>query len=106
MKFDYNNDAAPHCSEADHPLGGTEDWTAEDVNALVIYFYGSLSNSAGQLYVRVQDSSANVATVIYDGDANDLQNEKWQEWNIDLQEFADMSVDLHNVTRIFLLRIS
>jgi len=100
MKFDYNNDAAPHCSEADHPLGGTEDWTAEDVKALVIYFYGSLSNSAGQLYVRVQDSSANVATVIYDGDANDLKNEKWQEWNIELQEFADMSVDLHDVTRL------
>jgi hypothetical protein len=52
------------------------------------------------MYVKLTDGDnpAHTATVMYDGDMNDIKKVEWQEWNIALTEFTD--VNLANVARI------
>ena len=50
-------------------------------------FKGNESNEAEQMYVTLQGASDS-GTVLYDGDANDLQRGNWKTWRIDLQDFG------------------
>jgi len=85
----YNNTATA-ISEIERTLPG-QDWTANDLLTLSIWFYGDAANVPGQLYVKV-----NGVQVLYDGDASNLTKGVWQVWNIDLAEFGG----LQNVTKI------
>ncbi|MHC4751252.1 MAG: hypothetical protein ACYTFW_15445, partial [Planctomycetota bacterium] len=65
---------------------------------MTLYFYGDPNNTAGaaeQMYVKL-----NGVEVPYDGDADDIQEESWHEWNIELTSFE--GVDLQNVTEIII----
>ncbi|UCF42950.1 MAG: LamG domain-containing protein [Planctomycetota bacterium] len=76
------------------------DWTVSGANTLVIYFYGHAGNSTtinDRMWVELEDSSGNVGLVLYDGDADDLKEEWWHEWNIDLGSFDACGVDLAEV---------
>ncbi len=57
-----------------------------------LWFHGASDNLADQMYVKV-----NGAKVVYDGDAEDIQQESWRQWIIDLASFG---VDLTNVTSL------
>ncbi len=112
MKYEYHN--------ADYPLNYSEvvadvnddwpseigsNWTAENVKALVLYFYGQSGNYIveQQMYVKLTDADSNEGIVIYgdnDEDVNDLTVEKWQEWNINLALFDACGVDLTDVNKI------
>ena len=67
-----------------------QDWTAGGVQTLSLFFYGQPDNS-GQLYVKI-----NNAKVLYNGDAADIAQEQWLQWNIDLNSVAG----LQNVTAL------
>jgi hypothetical protein len=102
MPYYYNNTGLTgkfNYSEAEADISDLEigpDWTKAGIKALTLYFYGDPGNSAGeQMYVKL-----NGAEVPYDGDAADIQEESWHEWNIDLTAFA--GVDLQNVTKIII----
>jgi len=56
----------------------TQDWTANGVLTLSLYFRGAAGNS-GQLYIKI-----NSTKVPYDGDSTDIARTLWQPWNIDL----------------------
>jgi hypothetical protein len=77
-------------------------WLGMGAKALVLWFYGQEDNDANQkMYVTLTDGASNSAKIIYDGDMNDVREQKWHEWNIDLQGFVDSNnVDLTNVSRI------
>ncbi len=45
----------------------------------MLYFHGSVTNTGGSLYVKINDTQ-----VAYDGDPADLQRIGWHEWTIDL----------------------
>jgi hypothetical protein len=93
MPFAYNN--AVGKSEATMTLTSNRDWTVNGVNRLTIWFRGSSSNAAEQMYVVLNDS----AVVTHDNpDAALTRN--WTQWNIDLQVFADQGVNLSNVNTI------
>jgi hypothetical protein len=65
-------------------------WTVGNPNGLVLYFYGDPDNSTtDQMYVKV-----NGVKVIYNGD---LTEEVWREFSVD---FADLGIDLNNVTSL------
>ncbi len=110
MKLRYDHHSKPYYSEAyadvndddDWPGEIGSDWTAENVKALVLYFYGQSDNYASeQMYVKLADYDGNEGVVLYDGDMNDIKKEEWQEWNIALQGFVDNNnVNLANVSRI------
>jgi len=93
MPFAYDN--AVGKSEATLTLSSNRDWTVNGVNTLTIWFRGSSSNSAEQLYVTLNGN----ARVDHD-DSDAAQAFAWTEWNIPLQAFADQSVNLTNVNSI------
>jgi len=97
----YETTGTHHYSEAEQTFDTPQDWTQYDVNALVLYFYGSADNDVNeQMYVKLEDgdSPSHSKKVVYDGDPNDLRQESWHEWNIDLEDFG--GVNLTNVRKI------
>ena len=56
---------------------------------------GILSNAAEQMYVVLNESA-----VVNNDNPNAAQLAEWTEWRIDLQDFADLGVDLTNVDSI------
>jgi len=93
MPMAYDN--AVGKSEATLTLTSNRDWTIKGVSTLTIWFRGDSANAAEQIYValngnaRVDNDNPDAATTT-----------AWTEWNIDLQAFADQSVNLANVTSI------
>jgi hypothetical protein len=84
-------------SEANLTLTYPRDWTEKGVDTLTIWFIGSSANAAESMYVALNGS----AVVFYDNpDATQIGI--WTQWNIDLQAFADLGVDLTNVNTIAL----
>jgi len=96
MPMSYDNSTAGK-SEATLTLTSNLDWTVKGVNTLTIWYRGSSSNAAEQMYVtlngtaRVDNDNPDAATLT-----------KWTPWNIDLQKFADQGVNLSNVNSITL----
>jgi hypothetical protein len=95
MPMYYNN--AVGKSEATLTLTSNRDWTVNGLNTLTIWFRGSSSNAAENLYVALNDSA-----VVNHDNPNAAQKTSWTEWNIDLQAFADQGVNLANVNTITL----
>ncbi len=93
MPMSYDN--AVGKSEATLTLTSNRDWTVNGVNTLTIWFRGTSSNAAEQMYVVLNGS----AGVDHDN-PNAAQAAGWNEWNIDLTRFADQGVNLANVTSI------
>jgi hypothetical protein len=93
MPMAYDN--AVGKSEATLTLTPNKDWTVKGVNRLTIWFRGTSSNAAEQMYVML-NGSARVDHLYPDA----ATTTRWTEWNIDLQAFADQGVNLSNVNSI------
>jgi hypothetical protein len=112
MKYRYKNNLSPYYSEVSadvntarpNGLGEDPNWLGIGAKTLVLWFYGPSGNDATKpMYVKLTDGDASphTAQVNYDGDMNDIRDESWREWNIDLQDFVDYNnVDLANVKTI------
>ncbi|MHC4534073.1 MAG: LamG-like jellyroll fold domain-containing protein [Planctomycetota bacterium] len=81
-------------SEATLTLTSNRDWTVKGVDTLTIWFRGTLTNTAEQMYVTLNGN----ARVDHDDPDAALVTD-WTEWNIDLQAFG---VNLANVNSITL----
>jgi hypothetical protein len=94
----FGNTGKAYYSESTALISDLEignDWTVNGIKSLILHFYGAPGNAAGateQMYVKL-----NGAKVPYDGDANDITEPSWHEWNIDLALFG---INLQNVTEI------
>ena len=87
LPLSYDNAFGP--SESTLALGA-QDWTSSDVRTLSLFFYGQPDNN-GQLYVKINNTK-----VVYEGDAADIAQAQWQQWDIDLTSLAG----LQNVTQL------
>ncbi|UCE47069.1 MAG: hypothetical protein JSW47_15855, partial [Phycisphaerales bacterium] len=87
--FQYNNTTAS-VSEVTLTLTPAQDWTANGIQVLSIWFYGDPANTLGQLYAKINGVQVN-----YDGEISNLRVPAWQVWNIDL---ATVGVSLQAVT--------
>jgi hypothetical protein len=100
MQFDFDSVSGSYVT-ATRIYPAAQDWTAEGVNHLSLWFHGYIYNSADdRIYIAVKDGSDHSATVTYDGDPNDIKIEEWQEWNILLQDFNDGDVELTDVREV------
>jgi hypothetical protein len=95
MPMAYDN--AVGKSEATLTLTSNRDWTMNGVNRLTIWYRGTSSNAAEQMYVVLNGSVG-----VDNDNPNAAQAGGWNEWNIYLQVFADQGVNLANVTTITL----
>jgi len=90
----YDNSVASFSEVAVNPdaLAIGRDWTTGGAKTLSVWFSGAASNTAAQMYVKINSSK-----VAYDGDASNLTVAAWQPWNIDLTSFG---AGLQNVTKL------
>ncbi len=94
MPLSYDN--ASKTSEATMTLTSKKDWTAQGVTKLVIWFRGNSANAAERMFAALDNAA------VYHPDDAATQDTGWNEWVIDLQEFADQGADLTNVGSITL----
>jgi hypothetical protein len=95
MPLFYDNSVG--YSEAALTLTYPRDWMENGVSKLTIWFRGNSDNAAENLYVALNGSA-----VVNHDNPNATQINRWTEWNIDLQAFADQGVNLANVNTIAL----
>jgi hypothetical protein len=94
MPVFYDNSILRY-SEVEKTLTYPRDWTENGVSTLTIWFRGISDNAAETLYVALNGSA-----VINHDNPNAAQIDRWTEWTIDLQGFADQGVNLVNVNTI------
>jgi len=86
-------------SEATYQFSPAQDWNSAGVKELEMFFYGQENKDKdinAQMYFAISDGDVN-ALVPYPDDANDLINETWQPWRIDLQ---NLNLNLSNIEYI------
>ncbi|TKJ37076.1 MAG: hypothetical protein CEE38_09240 [Planctomycetes bacterium B3_Pla] len=87
--YDNNNKT----SEATLTLVYPRDWTAEGVIKLSLWFRGDSANAPERMFIALNGNAA-----VYHNDPAATQISGWNEWVIDLTEFA--GVDLTNVNSV------
>jgi hypothetical protein len=90
MPMAYYNADAPHYSEAQRTWTAPQDWTVNGIDTLVLYVHGNSGNEAGPLYVVLEDSLGNTATVNHE-DAAAVTSSAWLEWKIPLSRFSKVT---------------
>jgi hypothetical protein len=78
MPLAYDNTKGPGFSEAVRTFDTAQNWTANGIKSLSLWFQGTAGNT-GQLYMKI-----NGTKVSYNGAAGDLAKSMWTPWNIDL----------------------
>jgi len=96
MPVFYDNSILRY-SEVEKTLTYPRDWTENGITALSIWFRGLSDNAAETLYVALNGNA-----VVNHDNPNAAQINRWTEWTIDLQAFADQGVNLANVNTIAL----
>jgi hypothetical protein len=81
MPLKYDN-SSTGSSETTRTFEPAQDWTFGGAKTLVLYFYGNISNTTGQFYVKIN------GTKVQYGDASALALPWWTQWNIDLASVA------------------
>jgi hypothetical protein len=79
MPFAYTNTGSITNSEATRTFEATQDWTTAGIKTLVLFFRGLTTNSAGQLFVKINNTK-----VDYPGGTAGIAQPLWKQWNIDL----------------------
>ncbi len=96
MPLFYDN--AVGLSEVTRTLTGSlRNWTQDDVVTLTMWYYGDPNNSPEPMFVAINDSA-----VVTNDDTNAALVTEWTRLDIPLQEFADLGVNLNNVSSITL----
>jgi hypothetical protein len=93
MPYRYDNNLK--FSEAIRTLTPGQDWTAQGVTRLSLWFRGAAANAAERMYVAL-----NGTAVVYHTNPSAAKISGWTQWVIPLQAFADQGVPLANVTSI------
>jgi hypothetical protein len=91
MPLSYSNTGAITVSEAVRTFDSPQNWTANGVKSLSLYFQGKAGNG-GQLYLKI-----NNLKVSYNGSAGDIAKPAWLSWNIDL---STVGGSVSNVTKL------
>jgi hypothetical protein len=96
MSYDNNKQGYSYYSEAELTLDYPRDWTEQNVDKLIIWFRGIVSNDAERLYVSLSNLTGD-PVVVYHDDPAATQIGAWTEWVSPLQNFADQGIDLTDV---------
>jgi len=92
MPLAYDSSSVAY-SEAERTFDAPQDWTRFGAKALVLWFCGNSTNTATQMYVKV-----NGRKVAYDGDADNVLRKPWHLWYVPLAQFT--GVDLKKINKL------
>jgi len=98
MPLYYDNTDAG-ISEAVRTWAEPQDWTVNGFNALKLFVQGKEDNGADRLYVKVEDSAGNIATVPY-SDTSIVTTAEWTEWVIPHGDLTAANVNMASVTKM------
>jgi hypothetical protein len=90
MPLNYNNGKPPYYAQTDRTWSTSQDWTVHGASTLVLYVHGGSLNEAGPLYVALEDTLGNTATVVHE-DAAAVTSIAWFEWKIPLSRFSGVN---------------
>lgn len=97
LAFSYYYDDRSY-SEVAYYFDPPQDWASIGAKSLELYFYGQTNNdSEVQMYLVLNDGDIE-KVIPYEGDMNDITEEFWQSWRIDLQNMDD--INLGNIESI------
>ena len=97
MPLDYNNIKSPFYSEAQREFSPVQDWTADGVDTLALFFRGNVSNGAGKLYLAIEDNAGKVGVATSDAA---LTTMTWTEWKVALSSVT--GVNLATVKKLYI----
>jgi hypothetical protein len=93
--LDYQT--AEYTDETVRTFNPPQNWAAIGAKALELFFSDYTDNSHALIYIAFNDGNSE-AIVLYPSDSNDITNETWHTWRIDLQALQD--IDLSNIESI------
>jgi hypothetical protein len=102
MPLAYDNSGATgkaRYSETFREWSSPQDWTRNNVKSLALWFYGDPANAAEQFYVALEDNAGQVRALNHP-DLAAVQTAAWQEWNIELTQFA--GVNLKTIKKMYI----
>ena len=88
MPVSYDNSTAG-LSEITRTLN--TDWTQDEVLTLTVFYKGYLANDAESMYIALNDIAIN------HDNPQAVRASGWNQWDILLQDFADLGLDLNDV---------
>jgi len=88
----YDNSTAG-LSEVTRTLNA--DWTRDEVITLTLFYKGNLANAPEPMYIALDGNA-----VVTNDNPNAARISDWTQWDILLQDFADLGVNLANVNTI------
>jgi hypothetical protein len=95
MPFSYANTGAALSSEGTFTVSATGvDWTRAAVQALVLWFRGSLGNNPAQLYVKINGG----APINFPGSTASLAAPVWKPWPIDVTTLGAAAKSVKTLT--------
>ena len=95
----YDNASQPWFSELERTWPTAQDWTADDADALTLYFKGEAENIQDRLYMAFEDSRGRIA-VVYHSNTSAVLSTEAQVWHIPLADLDAAGVDLSAVERL------
>jgi len=97
MPLDYNNLKSPFYSEAEREFSPVQNWTANGLDTLSLFFRGKANNGAGKLYIAIEDSAGKASVA-----ANDaaLTVTSWTEWKVPLSSVT--GINLAKVKKLYI----
>ncbi|UCG58117.1 MAG: hypothetical protein JSU70_01160, partial [Phycisphaerales bacterium] len=99
MPYGFDLTAFPFYAEAEREFTMAQDFTRKGVKSLSLWVYGDSNSAPAPLYVGLQDS-AGTRIDVPDTSTSRVRTTSWQEVNIELSEFAPVS--LTSVKKIFI----
>lgn len=99
VALEYGNADAPFVSEIVRTFDEPQDWTINGFNTLRLSVYGRTGNGADQLYVTLEDSQGNTATLPLGG-PEAVTTEAWMTVGDALSSFAAQGVDVASVAKM------
>jgi len=90
--LEYNNTGTAALSEVTRTFTPAQDWTANGVKVLTLWFFGNPDNTPAQLYIKINGVQIN-----YTGASDDLSKAQWNQWDIDL---STVNTNLQSVTSL------
>ncbi len=99
MRLEYQNQYEPFFTEATRTFEPPQDWTVINPKSLELSFRGKKDNLEQRMYLRIEDSAGNQAT-IDEPFGFATQSEFWRTWTIDLSEVSGAGVDLASVAKL------
>jgi hypothetical protein len=101
MPFEYNNVKTPYYSEAEQTFPAAEGGGNYDIDTLVLWVHGQITNSPDALYVALKDTHGTVG-VVSNADPTILTQNKWIEWRIFMPQFMMTGVDIMSVKKLMI----